>query len=177
MVLYDVAFVSGANLNEGTFVILSQPFFSCLVNHWMTTNCLPSESCKNTMHFPKYTLFLGAPSSSSSSSHTLTQSCATIPWNRGMARRKTTCSSCRVPRVIFSCVATSTGGVNWSIFVAIAFVMLLKMALFAFSVIHVGKPSHLPIFRITILRLEYIRVGPMGWDMPAMAGPSISVIK
>ena len=152
-VLYDFVFVSGANLKEGTFVILLKPFFSCLVNHWMTTNCLPSESSKNTMHFPKYTLFLVTPSSFSSSSHTLTQSCATIPWYRGMARRITWCTSCRVPRLIFSWVATSTGGVHWSIFVAIALVMLLKMVLFAASEIHLGKPSLVSMFRYTLFRL------------------------
>ena len=146
-VLYDFVCVSGANLNEGTLEILSNPLASCLLNHWMTTNCLPSESCKNTMHFPKYTLFLVAPSLFSSSSHTLTQSCATIPWNRGMARRTTVFTSCRVPRLIFSWVATITGAVTWSIFVAIALEMLLKMALFASSEIHVGKPSHVLIFR------------------------------
>ena len=92
-VLYEFVCPSGANLNDGTFEIVSNPLASCLVNHWMTTNCLPSESCKNTMHFPKYTLFLADPSLFSSSIHTLTQSCATIPWNRGMARRITVCSS------------------------------------------------------------------------------------
>ena len=87
-VLNDFVCVSGANLNEDSFEILSKPLVSCLLNHWMTTNCLPSESCKNTMHFPKYMLLLVVPWMFSSSSHTLRQSCATIPWYRGMARKK-----------------------------------------------------------------------------------------
>jgi hypothetical protein len=64
-----------------------------------------------------------------------------------MARRITVCSSSRVTILIFSWVATSTGVVHWSIFVAIALVMLLKMALFASCEIHVGKPSHVLMFR------------------------------
>jgi hypothetical protein len=48
------------------------------------------------MHFPKYGLLcVGPPSTFSDSIHTLTQSCATTPWNRGIARRKTVCTSCR----------------------------------------------------------------------------------
>ncbi len=94
MVLYDFVCASEANLNEGTFEILSNTLFSwCLLNHWMTTNCLPSESCKNSMHFPKYNLLIVAPSLFSSSRNTLIQSCATIPWYRGIARKITVCSS------------------------------------------------------------------------------------
>ena len=153
-VLYDFVCVSGANLNEGTLEILSKPLASCLLNHWMTTNCLPSESCKNTMHFPKYMLLLVVPWMFSSSSHTLRQSCATIPWYRGMARKKTVCTSCICLRFILSWVATSTGVVHCSIFVAMALVILLKIALFASCVIHAGKPSHLSIFRYTAFCLE-----------------------
>ena len=85
-VLYEFVCPSGANLNDCTFEIVSNPLGSCLVNHWMTTNCLLCESCKKAMHFPKYTLFFYAPSSLSSSISTLTQSWATIPWYRGIKR-------------------------------------------------------------------------------------------
>ena len=85
-VLYEFVCPSGANLNDGTFEIVSNPLASCLVNHWMTTNCLLCESCKKAMHFPKYTFFFDVPSSLSSSISTLTQSWATIPWYRGIKR-------------------------------------------------------------------------------------------
>ena len=153
-VLYEFVCASWANLNEGIFETWSNPLFSCLWNHWMTTNCLPSESCKKSMHFPKYTLLIVAPSLFSSSSQTLIQSWATIPWYRGIARKNTVCTSCTVPRFILSWVATSTGAVQWSIFVARAFVILLKMALFAVGEIHAGKPSHVGIFRYTAFRRE-----------------------
>ena len=75
---------------------------------------------------------------------------ATIPWYRGIARRKTVCTSCRSLIGICSWVATSTGASNWNTFVVMPLAMLLKMALFASSEIHVGKPSHESIFRYTI---------------------------
>ena len=146
-VLYEFVFPSIANVKDGTFVILSNPFASCLVNHWRTTNFLPAKSWKNAMHFPKYTFFLVAPSSLSSSISTLTQSCATIPWNRGIARRKIVCAWCRSLRDNCSCVATSTGACNCNTFVVMAFSMLLNMALFALSEIHEGKPAHVSVLR------------------------------
>ena len=88
-VLYEFVCACGANLNDGTFEILSNPLASCLVNHWMTTNCLPSESIKNAMHFPKYRLLF--VERSPSEIRTFTQSCATTPWYRGIARKKTVC--------------------------------------------------------------------------------------
>ncbi len=146
-VLYEFVFPSSANVKDGTFVILSNPFSSYLVNHWRTTNCLPSQSCKNAMHFPKYTFFFVPPSSLSSSISTLTQSCATIPWNRGIARRKIVCTSWKSLMDNCSCVATSTGACNCNTFVVMAFAMLLNMALFALSEIHEGKPSHVSVLR------------------------------
>ena len=144
-VLYDFVCVSGANLNDGTLEIVSNPLSSCLVNQWMTTNCLPSESCKNAMHFPKYRLLIVRPSSLSSSMYTLTQSCATTPWNRGIARKKTLCTSCRSRIVICTWDATSIGGFHCNNVVVMALVILLKMALFASSESHGGRPSHVSI--------------------------------
>ena len=146
-VLYEFVCASGANLNDGTFEILSNPLASCLVNHCSTTNCLPSESIKKAMHLPKYTFVVVRLPSPSSSIITLTQSCAAIPWNRGIARKKTVCWSCKSGIVIVSWVATITGSFHCNIFVLLAFVILLKMALFASCEIHVGKLSHVGILR------------------------------
>ncbi len=87
-VLYEFVCPSGANLNDGTFKIVSNPLASCLVNHWMATNYFLCESCKKAMHFPKYTLLFDAPSSLSSSISTLTQSWATMPWDKEKKEKK-----------------------------------------------------------------------------------------
>ena len=150
-VLYEFVCASGANLNDGTLEILSNPLGSCLVNHWMTTNCLPSESIKNAMHFPKYTLLFGEPSPSSI--RTFTQSCATTPWYRGIARKKTVCSSCKSLKLICTWVATSTGAIHCNTFVVMAVVILLKIAFFAPSDSNLGKPSHLLVLRYIVFFL------------------------
>ena len=150
-VLYEFVCASEANLNDGTFETLSNPLASCLVNHWMTTNCLPSESIKNAMHFPKYTFLFGEPSLSSI--RTFTQSYATTPWYRGIARKKTVCTSCKSLKLICTWVATSTGAIHCNTFVVMAVVILLKIALFAPSESHLGKPSHVAVLRYIVFSL------------------------
>ena len=152
-VLNDFVCPSGANLKDGTFEIMSNPLSSCLVNHRRTTNCFPSESCKNATHFPKYRLFFEVPSSLSSLISTLTQSCATIPWNRGIARRKIVYTSWKSLIFICSWVATMTGVTNCKTFVVKALLMLRNTALFVSSELHLGKPSHVSRLRYTVLFL------------------------
>jgi len=150
-VLYEFVCASGANLNDGTLEILSNPLGSCLVNHWMTTNCLPSESIKNAMHFPKYTLLF--VEASPSSIRTFTQSCATTPWYRGIARKKMVLSPITSLKLICSWVATSTGAIHCNTFVLMAVVILLKIALFVPSDSHLGKPSHVSVLRYIVFFL------------------------
>ena len=150
-VLYEFVCASGANLNDGTFEILSNPLASCLVNHWMTTNCLPSESIKNAMHFPKYRLLF--VERSPSEIRTFTQSCATTPWYRGIARKKTVCDPIISLKLIWSWVATRTGGIHCNTSVLMAVIILLKIALFASSESHLGKPSHESVLRYIVFFL------------------------